>query len=149
MGGELPPNVLQANAFDGRQVALAVATIRVAVFSPPKFQHGALSQIVVQRADLLHARQTCVFELICGEMGALDQVGINRHRLVQLVGRHRATETRVRVGHRSAVVDSQILQIVDELPAIARPATPLDHFARDIAQTQQRRWIARASRRYE
>ena len=67
----------------------------------------------------------------------------------EFVSRHRPAETRVSVRHGRAVVNPQILQVVDKLATVARPATALHHFAREVSQAQQRAWIPGAPGRHQ
>ena len=102
-----------------------------------QLEHHLLARLVFDRAQFLQHDQPAGFELVGGKMRAAQQVGEDRERRRQVLGQRGAAEAGVAVGNRFAALDAQVVQVVNELPAVARARAAQRHLAGERAEPQR------------
>ena len=112
-----------------RQLALARAAPRIGILPAAKLEHHLLRRLVLDRSQFLQHHGPARFELVGRQMGPAQQVGKNLQCRPQILRQRGPAETGVVDRYRFAPFDAQVLQIGDELAAVAAAGPTQRHFA--------------------
>lgn len=82
-------------------------------------------------------------------MGPPQHVGEDPQRFVEIARQGGRAEPRVRFPHRFAPLNTQAIQVVDELAAVSRAGSAERHFAGETAQTAPVGRLVNAARRHK
>jgi hypothetical protein len=98
---------------------------------PTQLDHDLLPRLVLDGHQRLLDSRAGGLELILGQPGAQDHVGIQPQRLRKIFGQRRAGEGEVDCAHALAVLHAEVIERGGELLAVAITCSARDQFAED------------------
>ena len=114
--------------------ALVGSAPRLGIVAAAKLDHQLLGGFVLDRLELLEHDLAGGFEIVRGQVGAAEDVGIDRQGGGQVFGDRYAAVARVRVGDRFAAFDAEVVQVEDQPAIVAGTGAAVDHFADEATQ---------------
>ena len=97
-------------------------------------RHGAVGRIVLGAGEVLENHLPGILELVVGETGTAEDVGIDRQGDGELPRHHRPGEARVARRHRLRPLDARAFEDLDDVAARAVARAAEHHFAGERRQ---------------
>ena len=116
---------------------------------PPQLDHHLLRRFVLHRPQFLQHCQAARLQLVLGQMGPPQQVGVDGQRLRQVFGHGGAAVAGVGAGDALGPLDAEIVQVENELPAVALARPAQRHLAGETAQAAAVGGIVDAAGRHQ
>ena len=97
-------------------------------------RHGAVGRIVLGAGEVLENHLPGILELVVGETGTAENVGIDRQGDGELPRHHRPSEARMARRHRLRPLDARAFEDLDDVAARAVARAAEHHFAGERRQ---------------